>query len=226
MQPWIARGVWQQRVLVWDGVTQPPIAGTFQPRLTLLLKRRKAPVSTVKPSCWVNWWGHRSAGLNCLCLLQEDAFQRYGIEVLRADPASLALMETSQDSTLGLHMNHQDTKTWMEKDLIVAVLILLIFLNAGSAFAVGDVRLVAQVCSSFEILEMGISLVHEALPAGSLCQATPTPQCLSTVHGAFLPHFTAHQKQIFTLNSQDPDSQGKLPHVSQPSLKRNGHIQE
>lgn len=48
-------------------------------------------------------------------------------------------------------MNHQDTTTRMEKEIIVALLILLILLNAGSAFAVGGVRLVAQVCSSFKI---------------------------------------------------------------------------
>lgn len=73
--------------------------------------------------------------------------------------------------------------------MTVAVLILL---NAGSAFAMGGVRLVAQGSSSFEILEMGTSLGYEALPAGSLCQATPTPRCLSAVDGVFLCHFTAH----------------------------------
>lgn len=35
-------------------------------------------------------------------------------------------------------------KTWTEKEMIVGVLFLLIVLNAGSAFAVGAVRLVAQ----------------------------------------------------------------------------------
>lgn len=74
--------------------------------------------------------------------------------------------------------------------MIVAILILLTLLNAGPAFAMGGVRLVAQVSSSFEMLEMGTSLGYEALPVGSLCQATPTLKCLGTVNGAFLPHFT------------------------------------
>lgn len=73
----------------------------------------------------------------------------------------------------------------MEKDMTVVVLILL---NAGSAFAMGGVRLVAQVSSSFKILEIGTSLGYETLPAGTLCQATPTPRCRSAVNGGvFLP---------------------------------------
>lgn len=48
------------------------LLGFFQPRLTLVLKCGKVPVSTVKASCWVKWWGHGSAELNHLCLLQEQ----------------------------------------------------------------------------------------------------------------------------------------------------------
>lgn len=74
----------------------------------------------------------------------------------------------------------------MEKEIVVAVVTLL---NAGSVFATRNVMFVAQLSSSFKILEMGISLGYEALPTGSLCQAAPTPRCLSTV---FLPRFTPH----------------------------------
>lgn len=74
----------------------------------------------------------------------------------------------------------------MEKEIVVAVVTLL---NAGSVFATRNVMFVAQLSSSFKILEMGISLGYEALPTGSLFQAAPTPRCLSTV---FLPRFTPH----------------------------------
>lgn len=67
----------------------------------------------------------------------------------------------------------------MEKEIVVAVVTLL---NVGSAFATGNVMFVAQLSSSFKILEMRIFWVYEALPAGSLCQATPTLRCLSSQH--------------------------------------------